>query len=50
MVVGVTAVSAAWHTMHDADSDCVVCEFENEPLAEVSAATGTLTTEHWDED
>ena len=32
--VGVTAVSAAWHAGHDADSDCVLCKFENEPLAD----------------
>ena len=34
--VSVTAVSAAWHATHDADSDCLVCEFEKEPLAELA--------------
>ena len=34
--ISVTAISAAWHTAHDADSDCVVCEFENEPLDELA--------------
>ena len=34
--VSVTAVSTAWHAAHDVDSDCVVCKFENEPLAELA--------------
>ena len=35
-VVGVTAVSAAWHAEHDAGPSCVVCKLRHQPLAEVS--------------
>ena len=35
-VVGATAVSAAWHTEHDADPNCVVCKLKHEPAAELA--------------
>ena len=35
-VVAATAVSAAWHTEHDADPNCVVCKLRHEPLAELA--------------
>ena len=35
-VLATTAVSAAWHAEHDADSSCVVCKLRHEPLAELA--------------
>ena len=35
-VVGATAMSAAWHAVHDTDPSCVVCNLRHQPLAEVS--------------
>ena len=35
-VIGVTAMSAAWHAEHDTDPDCVVCKIRREPLTELS--------------
>jgi len=35
-VVAATAVSAAWHTEHDADPNCVVCKLRHEPLADLA--------------
>lgn len=32
-VVGLTAWSNAWHAEHAAESNCVVCEFENDPCS-----------------
>jgi len=36
VVVGTTAVVAAWHAEHDSDPSCVVCKLRHEPLAELS--------------